>query len=42
MFDVERDRKGGRTSIPFGRQDYTVFRKAMSTEDTIHKFAPIL
>ena len=42
MFDVERDGKGGRVSIPFGRQDCTVFRKVMSTEDTIHEFAPTL
>lgn len=42
MFDVERDRKGGRVSIPFGRQDCTVFRKVMSTEDTINEFAPTL
>ena len=42
MFDVERDGKGGRVSIPFGRGDCTVFRKVMSTEDTIHEFAPAL
>ena len=42
MFDVERDGKGGRVSIPFGRQDCTVFRKVKSTEDTIHEFAPTL
>lgn len=42
MFDVERNGKGGRVSIPFGRQDCTVFRKVMSTEDTIHEFAPTL
>ena len=42
MFDVERDNKGGRVSIPFGRQDCTVFRKVMSTEDTIQEFAPAL
>ena len=42
MFDTERDDKGGRVSIPFGRQDCTVFRKVMSTEDTIHEFAPTL
>ena len=29
-------------SIPFGRQDCTVFRKVMSTEDTITEFAPTL
>ena len=42
MFDVERDAKGGRVSIPFGRKDCTVLRKVMSTEDTIHEFAPAL
>ena len=42
MFDVERDGGGGRVSIPFGRQDCTVFRKVMSTEDTITEFAPTL
>lgn len=42
MFDVERDGKGGRVSIPFGKTDCTVFRKVMSTEDTIHEFAPTL
>lgn len=42
MFDVERGGDGGRVSIPFGRKDCTVFRKVMSTEDTIHEFAPAL
>lgn len=42
MFDTERDGKGGRASIPFGKADYTVFRKVMRTEDTIHEFAPTL
>lgn len=42
MFGVERGGKNGRVSIPFGRQDCTVFRKVMSTEDTIHEFAPAL
>lgn len=42
MFDVEREGKGGRVSIPFGRKDCTVFRKVMSTEDTIHELAPAL
>lgn len=42
MFDVERDAKGGRVSIPFGRKACTVFKKDMSTEDTIHEFAPAL
>ena len=38
----DRDGKGGRVSIPFGRQDCTVFRKVMSTEGAIHEFAPTL
>lgn len=42
MFDVERGEGGSRVSIPFGRQDCTVFRKVMSTEDTIQEFAPTL
>lgn len=42
MFDAERDGKGGRVSIPFGKADCTVFRKVMSTEDTINEFAPTL
>lgn len=28
MFDVGRDGKGGRVSIPFGKADCTMFRKA--------------
>ena len=31
-----------RVSIPFGKQSCTVFRKVMSTEDTIQEFAPAL
>lgn len=42
MFDAERDEKGRRVSIPFGKGDCTVFRKVMSTEDTIAEFAPAL
>ncbi len=42
MFDQETDGRGQRVSIPFGRQDCTVFRKVMSTEDTIQEFAPAL
>ena len=42
MFDVERDGDGRRVAIPFGKGDCTVFRKVMSTEDTIHEFAPAL
>ncbi len=41
LFD--REKNGDKTvSIPFGRQDCTVFRKVMSTEDTIQEFAPAL
>ena len=42
MFDQEEDGAGRKVSIPFGRQDCTVFRKVMSTEDTIREFAPAL
>ena len=42
MFDTERNGKGGRVLIPFGKGGCTVFRKVMSTEDTIHEFAPTL
>ena len=42
MFDREEHAKGKRVPIPFGRQDCTVFRKVMSTEDTIQDFAPAL
>ena len=41
LFDREKD--GGRDiAIPFGKKDCTVFRKVMSTEDTIQEFAPAL
>lgn len=41
LFDRESD--GNRDiAIPFGKQDCTVFRKVMSTEDTIQEFAPTL
>lgn len=42
LFDREEHSKGKRVPIPFGRQDCTVFRKVMSTEDTIQDFAPAL
>lgn len=42
MFDTEKDGEGRRVPIPFGRGDCTVFRKVMSTEDTIAEFAPAL
>lgn len=40
MFDVKKDERGGRVSIPFGKADCIVFRKVMSAESTIHEFAP--
>jgi A118 family predicted phage portal protein len=42
MFDQERTKDGKRIPIPFGKGDCTVFRKVMSTEDTIQEFAPAL
>jgi A118 family predicted phage portal protein len=42
MFDRERDGTGKSVPIPFGKGDCTVFRKVMSTEDTIAEFAPAL
>lgn len=42
LFDKESDGKGKRVSIPFGKSDCTVFRKAMSTEDMVQDFAPAL
>lgn len=42
MFDQERTKDGRRVPIPFDRGGCTVFRKAMSTEDTIQEFAPAL
>ena len=42
MFDQEKTPDGKRTPIPFGKGDCTVFRKVMSTEDTISEFAPAL
>ncbi len=41
LFDRETDGNKNVT-IPFGKQDCTVFRKVMSTEDTIQEFAPAL
>lgn len=41
LFD--RSSEGNKSvTIPFGKQDCTVFRKVMSTEDTIQEFAPAL
>ncbi|KUH59399.1 hypothetical protein AUL39_03530 [Tractidigestivibacter scatoligenes] len=42
MFDQDRAADGRRVPIPFGKGDCTVFRKVMSTEDTIQEFAPAL
>lgn len=42
MFDQEIDGKGRKVSIPFDKTDCTVFRKVMSTKDTIQEFAPAL
>lgn len=42
MFDQEKTSDGKRVPIPFGKGDCTVFRKVMSTEDTITEFAPAL
>lgn len=42
MFDQEKTADGRRIPIPFGKGDCTVFRKVMSTEDTITEFAPAL
>ena len=42
MFDQERTADGRRVPIPFGKGDCTVFRKVMSTEDTIQELAPAL
>lgn len=41
LFDREQDGNKSIT-IPFGKQDCTVFHKVMSTEDTIQEFAPAL
>lgn len=42
MFDQQKDSSGRRIPIPSGKGDCTVFRKVMSTEDTIAEFAPAL
>ena len=42
LFDQEVDGTGKRVSIPFGKQDCTVFRKVMSSEDLVEEFAPAL
>ena len=42
LFQEGEDAKGRRVRIPFGKQDCTVFRKVMSTEDLVQEFAPAL
>lgn len=42
MFDQQKTEDGRSVPIPFGKGDCTVFRKVMSTEDTITEFAPAL
>ena len=42
LFDKETSGSGKKVSIPFGKNDCTVFRKVMSTEDMIQEFAPAL
>ena len=42
MFDSGKTPDGKRVPIPFGKGDCTVFRKVMSTEDTITEFTPAL
>ena len=42
MFDKESSGTGKKVTIPFGKNDCTVFRKIMSTEDMIKEFAPAL
>ncbi|MBQ9002273.1 MAG: hypothetical protein IJ087_10510 [Eggerthellaceae bacterium] len=45
LFDRDEEGNGGkkrRTPIPFGKQDCTVFRKVMSSDDMIQDFAPAL
>ncbi|MBQ9001469.1 MAG: hypothetical protein IJ087_06415 [Eggerthellaceae bacterium] len=42
LFDKESSGTGKKVTIPFGKNDCTVFRKVMSTEDMIQDFAPAL
>ena len=42
LFDKETSGSGKKVAIPFGKNDCTVFRKVMSTEDMIQEFAPAL
>lgn len=41
LFDRKQDGNKN-VNIPFGKQDCTIFRKVMSTEDIIQEFAPAL
>ena len=42
LFDKDTDGSGKKVTIPFGKNDCTIFRKVMSTEDMIQEFAPAL
>jgi hypothetical protein len=42
MFDKESSGTGKKVTIPFGKNDCTVFRKVMSTDDVVQEFAPAL
>ena len=42
LFDKETSESSKKATIPFGKNDCTVFRKMMSTEDMIQEFAPAL
>lgn len=42
MFNQQKNSNGNRIPIPFRKGNCTVFRKVMSTEDTITEFAPAL
>lgn len=42
LFDKETSGSGKKVTIPFGKNDCTVFRKVMSTEDMIQELAPAL
>lgn len=42
MFDKETSGTGKKITIPFGKNDCTVFRKVMSTDDMIQEFASAL
>ncbi len=42
MFDSAKNADAKRIPAPFGKGDCAVFRKAMSTDDAITEFAPVL